>query len=253
VKPSAPPSSCLIWGDPHIETFDHGSANFYGEGIKWLVKSPDVQIQARYKATPFTNGLAATNEVAIGGPFLQGHVLKVGSMENGQITFDNEPILSSFGTFDAAGLGTIIYSDRGDLVDQAQSHLKKHIVHMTLPNGVQVQVMRWSNHINLRLTMAPIAGMDGHCGNFNADPGDDTTEQIRTRVGLGVAEPQSLFRNFQASVPGPRKHLGDCPADKRAKAEQACKTAHPHITGVALTDCAFDACFAGEQYVKEGY
>merc|ERR1712186_5317 len=76
--PAGPPSTCDIWGDPHINTFDKGHADFYGEGIKWIVKTSDVQIQGRYKATPFTNGLAATNAVAIG---VQGHTLKVGCME----------------------------------------------------------------------------------------------------------------------------------------------------------------------------
>jgi len=251
--PAAPPGSCLIWGDPHINTFDHSYANFYGEGIKWLVKSASVHIQARYKATPFTNGLAATNSVAVAGPFLQGHVLKVGPMENGQITWDNEPILGTFGTFDAAGLGTIAYNDHGELVDSAQSHLQRHIVHMTLPNNVQVQVMRWSNHINLRITMPPLAGQDGHCGNFNANPGDDSTEQIRDRVGLGVPRGESLFRTYQAAKPGKRQSVDDCPAHKRAKAEKDCKDAFPGIKQEKLTDCIFDACFAGKQYVNEGF
>merc|ERR1712039_1128973 len=153
----------------------------YGEGIKWIVKSADVSIQGRYKATPFTNGLAATNAVAIGGAFMQGHVLKIGPMEGGQITFDNQPILGTFGTFSAAGLCTVTYNDQGELVDGAMGHLERHIVHMPLPGGVTVEVMRWSNHINLRITMTPRAGQDGHCGNFNNSPADDTTDAIRSR------------------------------------------------------------------------
>mmetsp|Transcript_121029 Transcript_121029/g.314322 ORF Transcript_121029/g.314322 Transcript_121029/m.314322 type:complete len:540 (+) Transcript_121029:73-1692(+) len=253
-KPApAPSSSCLIWGDPHINTFDHSYANFYGEGIKWLVKTGEVHIQARYKATPFTNGLAATNAVAVGGAFLQGHVLKVGPMENGQITWDNEPILDKFGTFNAAGLGTITYNDKGELVDAAQSHLQRHIVHMALPSNVQVQIMRWSNHINLRITMPPLPGIDGHCGNFNQNPGDDTTEQIRDRIGLSVPQGESLFKTYQAAKKGQRKTVNECEAPKRAKAEEDCKKAFPGIAGMKLTDCTFDACFAGKQYLNEGY
>jgi hypothetical protein len=249
--PPSPPEVCLIWGDPHIQTFDNSRADFFGEGIKWIVKSDRVHIQGRYKATPFTNGLAATNSVAVGGPFLNGHVLKVGPMENGQITWDNQPILGAFGTFDAAGLGTINYNDQGELVDEAQSHLQRHIVHMTLPNNVQVQVMRWANHINLRITMSSVPGQDGHCGNFNGNPGDDTTDQIRARIGLGVPQGESLFRAYQPAVPGQRKTVDECEAGKRAAATQSC-TAAGH-TGANLDGCIFDACFAGPQYVNEGY
>jgi hypothetical protein len=249
--PPSPPEVCLIWGDPHIQTFDNSRADFFGEGIKWIVKSDSVHIQGRYKATPFTNGLAATNSVAVGGPFLNGHVLKVGPMENGQITWDNQPILGAFGTFDAAGLGTINYNDQGELVDEAQSHLQRHIVHMTLPNNVQVQVMRWANHINLRITMSSVPGQDGHCGNFNGNPGDDTTDQIRARIGLGVPQGESLFRAYQPAVPGQRKTVDECEAGKRAAATQSC-TAAGH-TGANLDGCIFDACFAGPQYVNEGY
>jgi hypothetical protein len=249
--PPSPPAVCTLWGDPHIQTFDKSRADFFGEGIKWIVKSETVHIQGRYKATPFTNGLAATNAVAVGGPFLQGHVLKVGPMENGQITWDNQPILGAFGTFDAAGLGSIAYNDQGELVDEAQSHLQRHIVHMTLPNSVQVQVMRWANHVNVRITMPPAAGQDGHCGNFNGNPGDDTTDQIRARVGLGVPQGESLFRAYQPAVPGQRRSINDCEATKRAAAQQSCAQAG-HM-GEMLDGCIFDACFAGAQYVNEGY
>jgi hypothetical protein len=246
-QPALPPAVCLIWGDPHIKTFDKGRADFYGEGIKWLVKSADMSIQARYKATPFTNGLAATNAISIGGHFMQGHVLKVGPMENGQITYDDQVILTSFGTFNAAGVGTVTYSDQGDLVDGAMGHLQKHIVHASLPGGVKVDVMRWSNHINVRITMAPDAGQDGHCGNFNGNPADDTTEAIRARIGLGVPQAESLFRAYVPAVPGKKETLADCPAAKKVQAQQACQAA-----GRTDESCVFDACFAGSQYVNEG-
>jgi hypothetical protein len=246
--PSLPPAVCQIWGDPHINTFDKGHADFYGEGIKWIVKSSDVYVQGRYKATPFTNGLAATDSIAVGGPFMQGHVLKVGPMETGQITFDDQVILASFGTFNAAGLGTVTYDDQGDLVDGAMSHLQRHIVHMALPAGVTIEVMRWSNHLNLRITMTPRQGQDGHCGNFDGNPADDNTDAIRARVGLGVAQSESLFRTYQVSVPGKRETVNDCPPDKRTAAEAQCKQAGR----TDLQECIFDACFAGPQYVNEG-
>jgi len=246
--PPPPPSTCQIWGDPHIDTFDKGHADFYGEGIKWIVKSVDVSIQGRYKATPFTNGLAATNAVAIGGTFMQGHVLKVGPMENGQITFDNQVILTSFGTYSMAGLGTVTYDDKGELVDGAMGHLERHIVHIALPEGVTVEVMRWSNHINLRITMTPRPGQDGHCGNFNQNPADDSTDGIRARIGMSVPQSESLFRVYMPAVPGKHKTIADCEPTQKEMAQRACGKAGR----TDMEACIFDACFAGPQYVNEG-
>jgi len=118
----------LLWGDPHIDSFDKARVDFFREGIFWLVKSARVQIQGRYLATPFTNGLSAFNTIAVGGPFLGGHVLKVGPMENGQITWDNQPVLGAFPSvldLSSSGLGKISYNGEGQLVDPAEGHVDK--------------------------------------------------------------------------------------------------------------------------------
>jgi len=250
-----PPSAgfCLVWGDPHIETFDHSRADFYDEGDVWLVKSSQVFIQARYKATPFTNGLAATNAIAVGGPFLEGHVLKVGALENGQITWDNKVVLTEFPSeFDASGLGMISYNDEGLLVDDAQSHLEKHIVHVSLPQGVHLQVMRWSNHINVRISMPSTGEQDGHCGNFNGDASDDSTDQIKTRMAAGIPEADRLFRTVTPNKSqGQRPPLASCGASKLAEAQEACDKANPDMSDEDMHTCLFDYCFAGKQYVAQ--
>merc|ERR1719391_599174 len=94
--PLGPPGHCLMWGDPHVETFDHSYANFYDQGEWWVVKSPMVWIQGRFLATPFTKGLAATHAIAVGGPFMQGHTIIVGPIENGQILIDGQPQCTTF-------------------------------------------------------------------------------------------------------------------------------------------------------------
>jgi len=256
VTTAAPPmpssGTCLVWGDPHMETFDSSRADFYDEGDVWLVKSAQVSIQARYKATPFTNGLAATNAIAVGGPFLEGHVLKVGPMENGQITWDNQPVLANFPSeFDAAGLGKISYNGEGQLVDDAQANLDRHIVHMDLPQGVHLQVMRWANHINVRISMPPM-GQDGHCGNFNGDASDDSTDQIKARMAAGIPQGQLLFRTMTPNNPsGNPPNLEDCPAPKLATGEAECKKSNPNMNEDELFACKFDYCFGGEQYVAQ--
>jgi len=96
---------CLMWGDPHIITFDGSQSSFYGEGEVWIVRSETVLAQVRYMATPYTNSLAATHDIAITGPFLDNHVLKVGPMNGGHIRWDTDVILSEFGDFNMRGLG----------------------------------------------------------------------------------------------------------------------------------------------------
>eukprot|EP00428_Durinskia_dybowskii_P001338 CAMPEP_0170289586 /NCGR_PEP_ID=MMETSP0116_2-20130129/44861_1 /TAXON_ID=400756 /ORGANISM="Durinskia baltica, Strain CSIRO CS-38" /LENGTH=514 /DNA_ID=CAMNT_0010541025 /DNA_START=1 /DNA_END=1545 /DNA_ORIENTATION=- len=247
-------SSCLIWGDPHIEGFDKPAhADFFFEGEVWLVKSVDIHIQARYKATPFTNGLAATDAIAVGGPFLRGHTITVGPLETGQISWDDHHVLQSFPSqFDLDGLGKIVYNDHGHLVDSAQSHLAKHIVHMDLPLGVHIQVMRWSHHINVRITMTPAeGGQDGHCGDFDGDASDDTTEQIVERIGHSVMREELLFHEYLALSKVKRLTLADCPAARRESARSACVAARADMHGPELASCVFDACFAGMRYARQ--
>merc|ERR1712190_79456 len=33
-----PPSVCIVWGDPHVATFDHKHASYYATGEYWIVK-----------------------------------------------------------------------------------------------------------------------------------------------------------------------------------------------------------------------
>jgi len=254
-KPEGPPGDCLLWGDPHVETFDHGFPNFYDEGEFWVVKSPVVSIQGRYLATPFTNGLSATHQIAVGGPFLNGRRIVVGPMENGQITMDGQPILQAFpSTLDDSSSGIqLSYNSEGKLVDNAQGHLERHIVHMELPLGVHLQIMRWANHLNVRITMTPReGGQDGSCGNFNGNAADDSTAAIKGRIGQRVAVGDLLF-NVPAQVGPGGKHVtvADCEHQKREHATQVCKAKQPQANGNLLETCIFDVCFGGDQYAGE--
>eukprot|EP00445_Apocalathium_hangoei_P081236 CAMPEP_0204184954 /NCGR_PEP_ID=MMETSP0361-20130328/54873_1 /ASSEMBLY_ACC=CAM_ASM_000343 /TAXON_ID=268821 /ORGANISM="Scrippsiella Hangoei, Strain SHTV-5" /LENGTH=660 /DNA_ID=CAMNT_0051145073 /DNA_START=14 /DNA_END=1996 /DNA_ORIENTATION=+ len=258
VKLAGAKRSCTLWGDPHVETFDHSFVNFYGEGEFYVVKSSTVAIQARFLATPFTNGMAATHALAVGGPFLQGHTIVVDPMENGQITWDGEPILHGAPqTFEKDGLATLYYNAEGELVDVAQSHLTKHILHMELPSGVKVEVMRWANHINARITIAPLAGgQDGICGNYNGNHEDDTSDLITRRIGQRVAASDLLFSTQVrgASMSSASKQLTkECPEQRRAMAEDLCKQSNQQAApgGAILQACIFDVCFGGKQYAAQ--
>merc|ERR1740121_3250191 len=74
-KPPSPVKVCTLWGDPHVIAFDQvgtdksQASSFYGDGDFWLVKSDTVHIQGRFEGTRYTEGLAATNQIVVGGPF----------------------------------------------------------------------------------------------------------------------------------------------------------------------------------------
>jgi len=253
-KPPPVKKSCLIWGDPHINGFDAPAhADFFFEGEVWMVKSADVHIQARYRATQFTHGLAATETIAVGGRFLQGHVVEVGPMESGKIQWDGKEILTEFpGSFDMAGLGKIEYNGEGELVDNAMNHLERHIVHVNLPSDVHLQIMRWSHHINVKITMLPAeGGQDGHCGNFNDEASDDDTESIMARVGNTIDRKELLFHTYLKTSEAKTLTLDDCPRTKLEEAAKTCKQARPDIKGRDFETCKFDVCFGGDAYAKQ--
>jgi len=244
-----PRRECLFWGDPHVQTFDGGRPSYYGDGEFWIVKSSEVKIQGRYMGTSYTHGLAATQKVVVGGAFLQGHKIEVEPVRGGRIFVDDQPVLPSRGTTYPlpGGLGTIRYDGSGELVDKAQSKYTVRAVHMHLPRGVEITVFRWSNYLDLRISMVKFPGIDGACGNFNMNPADDTTQQIFKRVGARVGQGELLFgqRAPIDFTPEMEEMLrSECEANRLVTAEARCRS---QLSGNANTmqvnSCAYDQCF----------
>merc|ERR550525_1669146 len=77
--PQGPPKTCMVFGDPHVMTFDGNRADYYTPGEYWIVKSSTVKIQGKYAPTRMTNGLSVTNEIAISGSFINNGKLIVPS------------------------------------------------------------------------------------------------------------------------------------------------------------------------------
>merc|ERR1712048_1179073 len=109
-QPEGQVSTCVLFGDPHVMTFDHKRVDFYTPGEYWIVKSQNVHIQARYKPTHTTSGLSVTKEIAVGGPFMQGHVLRISALS---AAFDDEPILTGFPSDFTNEIVQIHYNSRG--------------------------------------------------------------------------------------------------------------------------------------------
>merc|ERR1719277_127197 len=250
----APPprGECLFWGDPHISTFDHARPSFYGEGEFWIVKSESVKIQGRFMGTEFTHGLAATQKIVVSGSFIGGHKIEAEVVRHGGIYFDGQPILPNRpSTYPLpGGLGTLVYDGEGELVDKAQAKYTKRVVHMHLPNGIEITVFRWSNYLDLRIVMAKVPGMDGVCGNLNGDPGDDSTQAIFARVGARVGTGELLFGHRATVVFTPEMEemlSNDCEPNRRMAAEAKCRSQLPQSVQVSnpkmIDSCAYDQCF----------
>jgi hypothetical protein len=206
-------------------TFDGQHVDLYSAGEFWIVKSEQIQIQGRYAPTHATNGLSVTKQIAVGGPFLQGHKLIVGE----EHTFwDGQLVLTSFpSVFNApGGLCNIVYDAHGENLQAGREGKSFHVLHITLPNQVTMQINRWNEpgegrYINVKITMPPQAGQDGDCGNFNGNPADDQRLLVRTRLGKnGVPANELMFPGVKTAV---NQGIEDCSDQLLTSAHEQCK------------------------------
>merc|ERR1740121_2626001 len=248
-----PAKVCTLWGDPHVIQFDqegtdkNQAPSFYGDGDFWVVKSSTVQIQGRFEGTKYTEGLAATNQIVVGGPFLHGHKIEVGTRDSGVLTVDGKPVMGTFpATYPGDGF-SLSYDSDGPVPDVVPEGNEKRIVHMDLPIGVKVRVYQWKNYLDVRVEMSPQAGQDGVCGNFNGNHGDDTTQAIIQRVGARVRPAEVILSGTAMIDFTPQMHKmleAECPAAKRASALASCSRSlsTPEADNL-VKSCAFDECF----------
>eukprot|EP00933_Yihiella_yeosuensis_P078091 TRINITY_DN891_c0_g1_i6.p1 TRINITY_DN891_c0_g1~~TRINITY_DN891_c0_g1_i6.p1 ORF type:complete len:530 (-),score=138.25 TRINITY_DN891_c0_g1_i6:382-1971(-) len=260
IMPSA--ATCTIWGDPHLDVFDSGlfgaekeaPVDIFSSGNYWMVKSEDVHIQARYGTTQYTvDGQSALLALAVGGPFLNGHKLIIRPMEDGgKVTWDSEEILSEFPSeFLLKGFVRINFKEGKKHIDKVLAGYPVKLLTAYMPNNVQLIVNRWPKHIDAVIRMPQQqGGQDGHCGNYNLDPSDDTRDQIFERTGGQVSPDESLFEKAMGSGAGIaplRTHtLGDCDPQVRSEATKVCEATgqKSHL----LEACIFDVCFAGKDF-----
>merc|ERR1711972_723707 len=73
---------CVLYGDPHILTFDKWSQDvrvlFQEDGTYWIVRSPRISIQGHYERMDFSEHQYANGwitSLTVSGTFLEGHEL----------------------------------------------------------------------------------------------------------------------------------------------------------------------------------
>jgi len=246
--------TCVFWGDPHVLTFDGARPSFYGEGEFWVVKGDSIKVQGRFLGTAYTRGLSATNKLAVGGDFVNGHVIEVGTMEGGHPTVDGVEVLTTLGSTYSleGGLGTLTYNAEGDLPDEAASHFDRNIVHMDLPNGVRIEIFRWMNYLDFRIHVPLGTKVDGCCGNYNGWPADDTTAKIFSRIGARVPEGELIFSQRAAVVVSQemqRMIAAACPEARLQPAKDNCRSALPlGASGESMDACVYDYCFGAVEH-----
>jgi hypothetical protein len=253
-----PQRECWIFGDPHVTTFDGSHASFYSAGEYWIVRSDKVWMQGRYAPTAVTNGLSVMKEIAIGGPFLQGadgtkNVLRISALAaswNGALIISSFP--DQFTNQDPPV--QVVTDNSGQVLQKNRAGKPMHVVHVRLPLFITVQLNRWTepgegDYLNARIVMSMQPNQDGHCGNFNGNPTDDTRPLIRSRIGTtGVAPGELLFRTKTPVREPNRPDLNDCPTEKAEHARGACAARSKN--GMASKECMIDVCFGGDKFAE---
>merc|ERR1711979_34967 len=124
------------------------------------------------------------------------------------------------------GLVSIVYNDQGQLLQPGREGKSLHVVHITLPGGVTMQINRWNEagegrYINSKITMTAQPGQDGQCGNFNGNPADDARLLVNARLGMNGVPAEDLI------FPGPKteinQELENCPDVALTNAQQGSK------------------------------
>merc|ERR1712003_293808 len=245
-------SSCKVYGDPHCDTFDRKHNDYYVSGEFWIIKNDQVKVQARYLPTHITRGLSVTKEITIGGPFMQGHILRISSTS---VKLDGSPILTGFPShYSLAGVFTVTYNSHGKIL-QPHRELGKDlkVLHFHFQNpAVFMQINQWTNEdeghfVNLLVEMDALPNMDGHCGNFNGNPVDDDRLEIRKRLGYnGVPEAELIGFHVKTPIDATFKGMptiSHCASNLLTSAHLKCQQEEGHF--IPSMDCLATKCQNG--------
>jgi len=180
----------------------------------------------------------------------------VGTMDDDVFSVDGEPIektwMKQHGALNPLQDMPDVKIDFGyivELVDEAQSDEPQNTVRLSLPMGVILEVMRWSNYMDFRIKMPGGHGIDGSCGNFNGDPNDDTSAAIIERMGgARVAMEDMLFDHVAPqNLSQEMKDMleSECTGELRQQAKAECG----HLDYPPA--CEYDVCFGMNAHARK--
>jgi len=216
---------CVIWGDPHIITFDATQklaeqypnkreflrirnrkmeeVNVFGEGNFWIVKSKDVHIQGRYNLRKEHAKRTVLGGLAIGGPFLKNNTFIVRPL-TGKITWNGQEVLKHLGSkFTKHKLIHAKYHKGAESVSDGR---KGDGIDITLPGSVKLTVNRFERGLAVKISMCAREWQDGQCGNFNGDAGDDKQDFLMSRVQPLRRKEKLPWREHRHLAASAKKH-----------------------------------------------
>eukprot|EP00930_Biecheleria_cincta_P017930 TRINITY_DN14120_c0_g1_i1.p1 TRINITY_DN14120_c0_g1~~TRINITY_DN14120_c0_g1_i1.p1 ORF type:complete len:161 (-),score=24.04 TRINITY_DN14120_c0_g1_i1:122-562(-) len=123
--------------------------------------------------------------------------------------------------------------------------LPHRVVHIALPNHVDIQVNRWPNFINAQIIMAPMDQQTGICGDFNGLPkqGVQAGKASHAEFGFGVPTHELLFSSsIPLHIPTSLPNSQRCSPSKRATATAICQQEAKGAVGWSEAECLGDVC-----------
>lgn len=197
VEPEVEPQVCFAIGDPHVKRFDsRNRINMYDDGDFWLIRSDELKVQVRNWAKHW-RGQASMKVMAITGSLMNDQVLIIDGPSQ-KVQLDGAEILAagSVWSFDGDGPLAGLHIDRQFAEAEANNELVDTVILRLQQGAITIRVNVWPNgHIDSAISMRPLSGQDGWCGNFNGDDSDDELVNLNERFpAMSNDDPERLFR-----------------------------------------------------------
>ena len=129
-----------------------------------MVKTSSVHVQGLYEKTGGFDQ-RSLSALAIGGPFLEGHVLEIWPL-NGKVTWDGVGILSSY---PSDFKNELVYAKYHKAAKMVKDGSLGPGIDLVLPSSVTLTVNRWQVSLAAEISMCTTHDQMGQCGSYAQD------------------------------------------------------------------------------------